>query len=140
MSPKDHNFDWVQARAKCSLAVQFERLKADVEKNVADRNSIVPEDKYLRFEMKKNDLFFRVLRTCASKTRWVTFQIPTPEVMGGTSELIKVLDDNDNEMFRITLTLSSGDCRYKIAEGDGLPEGEYLRWQVIQKALEPLFF
>ena len=140
MSPKDHGFDWVRARAECSLAVQFERLKADVEKNVADRNGIVPEGKVLGFEFKKNDLFFKVLRTSSSAIRWVTFQISTPEV-SGTSEHIKVLDDDENELFRIALTLNSnGDCRYKIAEDDGTYEGECLRWQVIQKALEPLFF
>ncbi len=61
--------------------------------------------------------------------------------MSGTSEHIKVLDDDENELFRIALTLNSnGDCRYKIAEDDGTYEGKCLRWQVIQKALEPLFF
>ena len=40
MSPKQHDFDWVTVRAECSLAVQFERLKADVEKNVAARNEL----------------------------------------------------------------------------------------------------
>ena len=69
MSPKDHGFDWVRARAECSLAVQSERLKADVEKNVADRNGIVPEGKVLGFEFKKNDLFFKVLRTSSSAIR-----------------------------------------------------------------------
>ena len=30
-----------------------------------------------------------------------------------------------------------GKCRYNI---DGNPENEYLRWQVVRRALEPLFF
>lgn len=139
MSPKDHGFDWVTVRSECSLAVQFERLKADVEKNVEDRNDIV--GKVLGFEFKKNSLFFTVVRTSAKTTRWVTFQLSPPEVMGGTSDRIQVVDEDKNELFRIALTLNSnGDCRYKIAEDDGPYEGEYLRWQVLRRALEPLFF
>lgn len=38
--------------------------------------------------------------------------------------------------FVVTLTLNdSGECRYQIND-----EGEYLRWQVVRKALETLFF
>ena len=55
---------------------------------------------------------------------------------------ILVEDHAEHELFRASLTLNAdGDCRYKMAKGeDGTYDGEYLRWQVIQKALEPLFF
>ena len=55
---------------------------------------------------------------------------------------ILVEDNAEHEMFRASLTLNAdGDCRYKMAKGeDGTYDGEYLRWQVIRKALETLFF
>ena len=51
-------------------------------------------------------------------------------------ECIMVTGFKHNDHLRLTLTLDDdGDCLFKI-NGEGL----YKRWQVIRRALEPLFF
>ena len=46
--------------------------------------------------------------------------------------------DKTNPSMRIVPKLNDiGRCRYTI---DGNTETEYLRWQVVRQALEPLFF
>ena len=56
--------------------------------------------------------------------------------LDGDRDLIKITNYKTDTTLTVTLTLNDeGECRYKI---NG--EGEYLRWQVARKVLEPLFF
>ena len=78
---------------------------------------------------------FYVTASCNPKdSRAVYFMLKRSHIL--------VEDNVENEMFRVTITLNAeGDCRYQMAKGEaGTYEGEYLRWRVIQKALEPLFW
>ena len=63
----------------------------------------------------------------------VLFVLRMDEPKGGHIAVINYLLDTS---FEITLTLNdNGQCRYRM---DG--EGEHLRWQIVRRALEPLFF
>ena len=56
--------------------------------------------------------------------------------LDGDRDLIKITNYKTDTTLTVTLTLNDeGECRYKI---NG--EGEYLRWQVVRRALEPMFF
>ena len=137
MSLKQDGFNWVEARAECSLAVQFERMKADVNKDIVARNNLVLNGDDVRFEFserEKDQMFYVTAYRSPTSYRTVYFML--------NPRYILVEDHAEHELFRASLTLNSeGDCRYKMAKGeDGIYEGEYLRWQVSQKALEPLFF
>ena len=48
MTPPD--FEWVKARAECSPAKAFQRLKLGVEHDVEARNAILPSDALHKFE------------------------------------------------------------------------------------------
>ena len=61
MSPKQDDFNWVEARAECSLAVQFERMKADINKDIVARNNLVLNGDNVRFEFserEKDQMFY----------------------------------------------------------------------------------
>ena len=137
MSPKRHDFAWVAARAECSLDVEFERLKAAVQDDIAARNELVRNDDNIHFELRKREKErrFDVIAYCnPMRSSTVYFMLK--------QRYILVEDNAEDEIFRAALTLNAdGDCRYKMAKGeDETYDGEYLRWQIIQKALEPLFF
>ncbi len=137
MSPKDHGFDWVTVRAECSLAVQFERIKAAVKEDIVARNKLVSNGGSLHFnfsEREKDRMFYVTAHYNPKNSSSVYFMLNPSHIL--------VQDNVENEIFRASLTLNAdGDCRYKMAKGeDGTYDGEYLRWQVIRKALETLFF
>ena len=138
MSQKQDYFNWVDAMDECSLAVQFERMKADVKKNIAARNKLVLGD-VVRFEFserKEDRMFYVTAYRTPTTSRTVYFELKLNPIH------ILILDHAEEMLFRASLALNSeGDCRYKMAKGEyGTYEGEYLRWQVIREALEPLFF
>ena len=137
MSPEKHDFDWVTVRAECSLAVQFERIKAAIKEDIVARNKLVSNGDSLHFELseREKERMFYVTAHCNPKSSSSVYFMLEPSY-------ILVEDNAEHEMFRASLTLNAdGDCRYKMAKGeDGTYDGEYLRWQVIQKALESLFW
>ena len=40
MNPQDQDFDWVKARAECSLSAEFVGLRCLVRKNIEIRNGL----------------------------------------------------------------------------------------------------
>ena len=134
MSPKQDDFNWVEERAECSLAVEFERLKAAVLSDVAVRNKLGDNVHCELKSREKNGMFYVTASHNPKDSSAVYFMLNPRHIM--------VEDNVENEMFRATITLNAeGDCRYQMAKGEaGTYEGEYLRWQVIRKALETLFF
>ena len=136
MSPKDHKFNWVDALDECSLSRQYVLLEDDAEELVETRNSqrVGKGDAVtLKFSGSSdgNDLF-EVLRTPVGNaygtTKQRSFRLDVDRIRVRGFGIRKPAD--------ITLTLSDeGDCRFKI---DG--EGCYLRWQVLRRFLEPLFY
>lgn len=121
-------FDWVNARAKCSLGLLFEQLKAQVEKDIDARQGLSKGPPYyygFKF-ISENDMIIALIEGHRLH-KAVTFRLShnTIEVMGGDGKLL----------FSGTPTLNNdGDCRLRV-NGDELE-----LWQFRKKALEDLFF
>ena len=131
MSPKSHEFNWVKARSECVLPLEFERLKDSV------KNSIQEIESELRsFDMREvspRELWVYEKNTVTGSKYGVSLILRTNDHEG---DHIAVMDYMQNTSFKITLTLNdNGQCRY-VVNGDG----EHLRWQIVRRTLEPLFF
>ena len=126
MSPKDSDFDWVTARRECSIAHEFIQLQRLAEQNVAERQKDLGKSLLLQ-----TDPPFAICRQAYGLKSWswvVTFFIVGNE--------IHVRNHDGSVKSTLTLTLNdAGECRYRI---DG--KGEFVRWQVLRRFLEPLLF
>ena len=132
--PDSHDFDWVTARYKCSVADEFVRLKSFVEACVATRRKLLAPDTPVdcQFTVGKDE--FTVTRSPVSgiygRTYTVTFTLRIDHIHV-TSEW-----DRTNEPLTLRVTLNdTGECRL-VVNG----EGEYLRWQVARRVLCGLLF
>ena len=128
----ESDFDWVTAQYHCSLPIQFTLLQQSVEKSVAVRKQIfggLSLDR-LRFEA-ISDKAFAVTLSSPRYPKTVAFYLFDNRI-----DVVKVEQDSRNTMFKVTLELNNeGDCVFQM---DGA--GEFLRWQVVRKALQGLFF
>ena len=128
---QDSDFNWVRARQECSLAFEFNLLRRGVEASTKERISLLPSECATGFSLQKQDPYtFGVTRgpvgALAGRSTVVTFILENDHIT----------IDGGKQPLKITLTLNDeGECRYRI-NGDG----EFKRWQVIRRALEPLFF
>ena len=134
MSPNDHDFDWVQAQLGCSPLCEYRRIVKSVKDAVKVRQDALMKldpDSRDRIECAEFDAALNVYRIPKpGKTNGIVFELD------GDKDLIAITDYATRTTLVVTLTLNDeGECRYKI---DG--EGEYLRWQVARKVLEPMFF
>ena len=132
MDPTDPDFDWVTARHQCSLHFEFEKLKRDLERNTKTRRDLAPVDRASEVAYKEDGNTCSVIRgplPPAIGTTWsVTFNLK--------EDRICVSNNFSKRPLSLTLTLNDyGECRFQI---DG--EGAFLRWQVIRRALESIFF
>ena len=130
MSSKGHDFNWVKARRECVVVLEFERLKDAVMASIREAQEAGVEVR----EASAHELWVGL---SASPEYGVLFSL---EGYNGGPRHIRVVDyaagKADAKSFGVTLVLNdNGECRYQI---DG--EGEYLRWHVIRRALEPLLF
>jgi hypothetical protein len=124
----NENFDWVNARCECSLAVVFQQLKMQIDADVEQRNLKRSPTPYYAFS---------VTSTISSITVMLNGNGIQPHLillkLGDKN--IAVYDDNNQLMFEASLTLSDdGQCRLKIKD----QEKEF--WQFRRMALEKLFF
>lgn len=127
------DFDWVTARAKCSLPNEFEHLRSLVERDTATRKRHLPNDNSMDFQFNEGGPdHFSVMRA------------PVRNVHGGTyvvtfhhrNDHILIEDGWGDRRLTLTLTLTDeGECRFVIDR-----KGEYHRWQVARRALCPNFF
>ena len=60
--PKTHDFEWVDARVKCSLSNEFERLKHLVKENCATRRKHQRPEAMVEIAFHEDDDEFRVVR------------------------------------------------------------------------------
>ena len=131
MSPKDHEFNWVKAHSECVLPLEFERLKDSV------KNSIQEIQETRNFdicEISTREFWVNRTPTRDDSKYGVLFVLRMDEPK--REDHIAVINHLLGTSFEITLTLNdNGQCRYRM---DG--EGEHLRWQIVRRALEPLFF
>ena len=131
MNPQDQDFDWVTEHLGCSVAYEFAKLelaaKTAVEK-LCQSEHCGPEIE-IKFQSKGQKLF----EVSRNRTTWEGASL---QFCRNRKEIIVKDTRKETVVFKITLTLTEeGECRYQI---DG--KGEFLRWQVIRRALKPLFF
>ena len=131
-NPDSHEFDWVTARDRCSLPKEFHGLKELVEENCKSRNRCAPAHHPYNYNYCEIDSdHFSVQRTdTPNESCVVEFSLKNDRIMVGGS------DSNPPWKMKLTLTLNdAGLCRFKVND-----DGEYFRWQVVMRALSPLFF
>ena len=125
MSPNDHDFDWVQAQQDCSLAVEYAKLRHHVKacvKQCQPADGLHYADTPVGFSV--------ILDLGLPRTP------PQEVVFTMEDDSIIIVKKPGDRSYTVKLTLNhDGECRYKI---NG--EGEYLRWQVARKVIEPMFF
>lgn len=122
------NFDWVAARGQCSVAVLFERLKTQIEKDVEGRKALrsgPPFDFGFRHYIEENVIAVVLEGTQLNKS--VSFRLKR--------NAIEVLDTDHNVVLIAKATLNNdGICRLRV------DDEELDLWQFRKKALEGLFF
>lgn len=126
---KPADFDWVTVRARCSSLNMFTILKLDAERNVDTMKALTKaQGSEMPLSMFDHDgRSFGVTRRTYMGEVGVMFSVRNEEIRVDSKGL-KV-------GFTATLTLGDeGECRFLV---DGK---ELDRWQVLRRALEPLFF
>lgn len=121
-------FDWVTARANCSLAGIFARLKAELAVDVEKKNAIDGDNYMARYVLSPSNGSISV--TLAEGN------LPIDSVVFEVTRMaIEVKDANGKTVITATPTLSDdGVCRLKIGDV------ECELWQLRKRALEKLFF
>jgi hypothetical protein len=124
---KPESFDWVTARAACSLARVFEKLKLQIQDDIKARNALRPPGAHYAFSVVEGgSKAFSVLVEGKNVHVSVRFDLD--------DEKISVYS-KDGVTFTGTVTLcDDGECRVKIGDQ------EHDLWQVRKMALEDLFF
>ena len=120
-----HEFDWVKARAACSIGQVFKELQLGVEGDVDAINSVrrlQPDTAFTAFS-DRPDLF-------------IVFQNRGPRVKFICGEdRIEIADEVTGQNIVATLTLTDeGRCKLKVGQE------ELEQWQVRRRALEALLF
>jgi hypothetical protein len=125
MKDVPEQFDWVKARAECSILAVYQQLISEIEKDVERRNTLDTRA-HARFSFKVID---------ANQCLVIRGDSGPLRIFKMADEFIAVLDRERNELLRATLTLSKfGRCMLKVADE------ELEHWQFLRTALEPLFF
>jgi hypothetical protein len=120
-------FDWVAARAECSIERVFQQIRMGVESDIERMNKLRPANADYGFKIVLSEGKIAVVRQGYISPRSVTFT----RARNG----ISIVNDEGKVTMEATLTLSDdGECRLKI---NGR-EREF--WQFRRKALEDLFF
>jgi len=121
------DFDWVKARAECSLVAAFIRLEKSCQKDVDAANGLFKPRKFGLLTHDPNS--FSVYEDVQPQ-RHLTFKLSKSQIA-----VVKRRDGREDEQFSATLTINKDkQCRFLVGS-DELEE-----WQFRKKALEPLFF
>ena len=120
------NFEWVKARAACSVEQMFELLKLEVQNDIAIRLELRPEERYYGFKMVAAAGSFAVRREgnrIGSNTAFICH-----------ADRIDVMRD-EKLLFAAKVKLNDdGECVFDI-NGE-----EKHSWQLRNMALSRLFF
>jgi hypothetical protein len=119
-------FEWVKARASCSLAQVFKDLELGAKADVDVMKKLYPHEANSFFITSGRSLFSvnRITDTMTSASQSVDFEL---------SKEITIRDGDKCLHAGITLN-NDGQCKLKIADA------ELDEWQVRRMALERLFF
>jgi hypothetical protein len=124
-------YDWVTQRSACTLPKIFATLRAEVEKDVATRNSLRPNIAPYEFSMTDDINTFTVLLKANELQRSVIFTLADHAIVVRTGQS----NDQATQMFEVTLAFDdAGKCRLHV----DAQEREF--WQVRRMALEELMF
>jgi hypothetical protein len=127
MDKKPFDFDWVTERRKCSPLQVFERLRLLAEKNVATMNAAIGQHERWEFASVGGD--FSVCRVTNAGIQGVRFSLQPQDGR------IRVEGEGVKVGFMAGLTLNDdAECRLLV------DNHELDLWQVLRRALEPLFF
>ena len=135
-SPQDDDFDWVSARLDCCEANELVHLRDFVKRNCARRNKSLLTDAPVQIKfipVKDGKAAFLVetapVSGVAGRPRIVWFELVDHGIRVRSNPSLKELP--------MTLAVrlnDDGECRFAVNS-----EGEYLRWQIARRVLEPLF-
>ena len=135
MTPDDTSdqVEWVSAKAKCTAAVMFERLRAGVKQDVERRNALLGLDDGYRFEFSEEGEAFEVARLEGSRVARANIAALVRFERAGPR--IHVRSEDVDVDFTAILTLDpAGHCRFVVGEA------LYTDWEIRRMALELLFF
>jgi hypothetical protein len=122
------DFDWVTMRAQCSALNMFGLLQADAQKNTDTMEALATaRGTPLGLQCIVNTGSFVVVRRLLVGEIGVRFTLSDDQIL--------VESQGVDVHFSARLTLNNdGECRLLVGEE------ELDRWQVLRRALEPLFF
>src|SRR5688572_5821875 len=134
MAPDDASdqFEWVSAKAQCTAAVMFERLRAGTKQDVERRNALVSLDDGFRFEFSEDGEAFEVARLEGSRVTkpkvaaLVRFERAGPRIHIHS-------EDVDVDVTAVLTLDPAGHCRFVVGEA------LYAEWEIRRMALELLF-
>lgn len=127
-TPVPSDFDWVKARADCSLPVVFKQLQLSVQNDVERAKALLAPNSGVMLTVQSQGGRFSVVR---SQNR----SIPDSVDFVLVRDKIIVKNDEDAFLAEATLTLdNNGTCKLKV-EGVELEQ-----WQFRRTVLEKLFF
>jgi hypothetical protein len=119
-------FNWVEARAKCSLAEMYSQIRLDVEADVEARNKLLPSGAHYGFKFTRASGRFTVLTESNGPNKSIDFVL--------SEKYIEILSEK-SPMFTATVGLNDdGECILLV---NGI---ERKRWQVAKMALDHIFF
>jgi len=129
VSTAPQRFDWVKARADCSVLVVFNQLRLAVEEDIKIIN-VTPRP--LEYQPSFG------IRSNWAGDCFVVFQVENSSLrveFNCQRDYFEVTTQ-DNKQFKVTLTLNNeGRCKLRVDGGEELEE-----WQLRRMMLEDLFF
>jgi hypothetical protein len=123
------DFDWVDAQAKCSAALMFDRLRTRVEEDVRRRNGLLDRRDGWKFEFYSEHDAFEVSRLIGPGKVGAVVQF---ERVGRRIHVQG--EDIDVDLTAIVTVDANGVCRFVVGEA------MYSDWEIRRMALELLFF
>lgn len=121
------DFDWVTARADCSLVAAFIRLEKSIREDTDTANQRFKDRKF-RVTIQDSSSFS--VYEEVQPPRHITFKLSESQIA-----VVKRCDGREDIQFSATLTINKDkQCRFLIGSE------ELEEWQFRKKALEPLFF
>jgi hypothetical protein len=123
----EDDFNWVKARAECSLVVIFEKLKLGLRADVEKRQALLGPDSPYKFNLVIDSTNATVLIEGRGEQGSVSFRLKKVS--------IQVFNSNEQEILTAFPTLNDkGECRLKINNQ------ERELWYLRKMALEEIFF
>ncbi len=132
-NPQTHDFDWVKEGLECSIEYEFAKLEMAARANTQTMQKSGHDKEGVYTFQNDNGKSFRVgWKNPPFKGEAVEFRLDKND------RKIVVLDTRkEAPIFEARVSINSeGECRYRIPDD----QKEYLRWQILHKALSQYYF